>query len=87
MSIFLGNLSVRELETNHGFTLSEEDRQILESMRQSNAQIIEDGKLHIFDIPRCILCGSDDTLVKVYEILKKYNIKGSIALSSSNKSN
>ena len=50
-------------------------------MRQSNAQKIEDGKFHIFDIPRMILCGSYDTAVKVHEILKKYNIKGRIDIS------
>lgn len=81
MGILLGNLSVRELEEKHGFTLSDEDRQALESMRQSSAQKIEDGKFHIFDMPRHILCGSYDTAVKVHEILKKYEIKGSIGIS------
>lgn len=79
--ILLGNLSVRRLEEEHGFTLSDDDRQILESMRQSNAQQIEDGKFHIFDMPRHILCGSYDSAVKVHEILKKYDIKGRIDIS------
>ena len=81
MNILLGNLSVRELEKKHGFNLSDEDRQVLESMRQSNAQKIEDGEFHIFDMPRQILCGSYDTAVKVHEILKKYDIKGRIDIS------
>lgn len=87
MGILLGNLSVRELEEKHGFVLSDEDRQALESIRQSNAQKIEAEKFHIFDMPRTILCGSYDTAVKVHEILKKYKIKGQISISIDNKSN
>ena len=81
MVFLLGNLSVRELEEKHGFVLSDEDRQVLESMRQSNVQRIKDGQFHIFDIPRNILCGSYETAVKVHEILKQYDIKGRIDIS------
>ncbi len=34
MAIYLGNLTVKELEDKHSFTLSDEHRVTLESMRQ-----------------------------------------------------
>ena len=81
MAILLGNLKLKELEENHGFSLSDEHRQTLESMRQNTAQPIQKDKFHIFDMPRTILCGSEAIAVKVYEILKQYEIKGNIDIA------
>lgn len=84
MGIALGNLTIKELEEKHGFTLTEEHRSTLEAMRQDNAQHIEKGKFHIFDMPRNILCGDDGTCKKVYSILKEYKIKGQVGLTYQN---
>ena len=80
MAIYLGNFTVKELEDKHSFTLSDEERATLESMRQDKAENIKSDKFHIFDIPRVIACGSKDTAIKVYEILKRYSIKGHIEI-------
>lgn len=80
MIIYLGNLTVKELEDKHSFALSNEHRATLENMRQNKAENVESDKFHIFDIPRAIACGSKDTAIKVYEILKQYDIKGHIEI-------
>lgn len=80
MVIYLGNLTVKELEDKHSFTLSNEHRITLESMRQNKAENVKSDNFHIFNIPRVIACGSKDTAIKVYEILKQYNIKGDIEI-------
>lgn len=80
MSIYLGNLTVKELESKHSFALSDEHRAALESMRQNQAENVKSDKFHIFDIPRVIACGSKDTAIKVYEILKQYSIKGHVEI-------
>lgn len=80
MAIYLGNLTVKELEDKHSFTLSDEERATLESMRQDKAENVKSDKFHVFDIPRVIACGSKDTAIKVYEILKQYSIKGHIEI-------
>lgn len=80
MVIYLGNLTVKELEDKHSFTLSDEERATLESMRQDKAENVQSDKFHIFDIPRVIACGSKDTAIKVYEILKQYSINGHIEI-------
>lgn len=81
MAIYLGNFTVKRLEDEHSFTLSDEHRATLESMRQDNAENVKMDKFHIFDIPRVIACGSKDTAIKVYEILKQYSIKGHIEIA------
>lgn len=83
MTVFmLGNLSVEEMERKHSFTLSDEDRQVLKSMRQMQADVNRgDNVFHIFDIPRTILCGNMETAQKIYDILKKYTIHGQIQIA------
>lgn len=81
MAIYLGNLTVKELESEHSFSLSDADRETLESMRQDNAYNIDSEEFHIFDFPRTIACGSKDTALKVYNILKHYSIKGQFGIS------
>lgn len=80
MAIYLGNLTTKELEDKHSFTLSDKHRAILESMRQNEAENVKSDKFHIFDIPRVIACGSKDTAIKVYDILKQYSIKGHVEI-------
>lgn len=81
MGILLGNLTIRDLEEKHSFTLSDDDRATLESMRQDSAQKIENGKFHIFNMPRSIVCSDSNTCQKVYNILKEYKIKGQVGLT------
>ena len=85
MGIRLGNLTFRELAEMHQFTLTEEELATLEVLRQDNARV-EEGtdKCHIFDMPRVIVCGNEDTQHKVVNVLMKHagEIKGEIQIGT-----
>ena len=52
MGIMLGNLSVKDIETRLGITLSAEDVAVLQEKRQENVSVpLASGKWHCFDIP------------------------------------
>ena len=73
--MFLGDLSIADLENRTGWHFSDSDRQWLVSHIQHNATIKYDSdKFHIFDIPFTITVaeGIKDTLIKM---LTKYNNK------------
>ena len=73
MLIMLGNLDVSNIEKRLGITLKENDRETLISMRQNDAQDIQIGKWHCFDIPFMIMCGDFKTCQVVCEILRPYS--------------
>ena len=75
MGIYLGDLSTKDIEQRLGITLSDSDRDILESMRQNKASNIQPEKWHCFDIPFFIRCGSKDTAIKIGDILKQHEGK------------
>lgn len=85
MGIRLGNLTFRELAEKHQFTLTEEELATLEALRQDDASV-EKGtdKYHIFDMPRVIVCGNEDTQHKVVDVLMKHagEIKGEIQIGT-----
>ena len=74
MGIYLGNLTPKDLERRLGITLSDDDKQWLSDHRQEvvNNTPLEDGKLHIYDIPLIIICDVVDTAVKVRDMFMKY---------------
>ncbi|MFD1450872.1 hypothetical protein [Oceanobacillus sojae] len=83
MGIRLGNLTIAAVEKKHNFKLLDEEREALESMRQDNAQNIEEGKFHVFDEPMTMfVCDSATTRADVIKILSKYNsdIKGQLGV-------
>lgn len=85
MGIRLGNLTFRELAEMHQFTLTEEELATLEALRQDNASVEEStDKCHIFDMPRVIVCGNEDTQHKVVDVLMKHagEIKGEIQIGT-----
>lgn len=75
MDIYLGNLSVKQMEKRLGIILKDEDVKVLNSMREDNAQNIADDKWHCFDIPFAIRCGSMDAAIIVRDILSPYSDK------------
>lgn len=85
MGIRLGNFTFRELAEKHQFTLTEEELTTLEALRQEDASV-ENGtdKCHIFDMPRVIVCGNEDTQHKVVGVLMKHagEIKGEIQIGT-----
>lgn len=78
MPIYLGNLTIKEMESRMGITLTDAERETLEHMRCDSANTIPAGQFHIFDIPQCVVCGSMDAAMKCKEILTPYvsQIKG-----------
>lgn len=82
MTIYLGNLSVEQIEKELNITLSGTDRDKLEMMRCLNASNIPANKWHCFYIPFVIKCGSMETATKVRDILAPYQeqMKGNIEI-------
>ena len=72
MSFLLGNLSVPQIESRMGITLTEEERQFLISTRQSKASKIVGDKWHCFDIPFMMVCGNMDFATRVYKIFEPH---------------
>ena len=73
MNIFLGNLSVKQIETRLGITLTEKEKTELENNYCRSANNIPPGKWHCFDIPFMILCSDKETAVKVRDLLAPYS--------------
>lgn len=73
MAIMLGNLNLSSIEARLGIALKEKDRTTLSSMRQDDAQNIQPGKWHCFDLPFMIMCGDIGTAQRVCEILRLYS--------------
>lgn len=73
MQILLGNLTTIQIEERLGITLKEDERSLLNTMRQEKAENIKPGAWHCFDIPFVIVCGDTETATKVCEILGPYS--------------
>ena len=81
MGLRLGNLKIKEVESKHEFTVSDEERELLESKRQDDAQNVKSGMFHIFDLPQTSFhFSSEDDAREMVGVLQKYNsdIKGQI---------
>lgn len=89
MGIYLGNLSVKQIEERLEIVLSEEDREVLKNSQEENASNVPENKWHGFDIPFIIVCGSMDMAIKVRDILSKYDkdMKGTLQIGISQISN
>lgn len=72
MAIYLGNLTVEQIEERLGIQFSDSEKEELGAARQENASNIAAGKWHCFDIPFMIACGSYDFAERVKEILTPY---------------
>ena len=70
MDIMLGNLSVEQIEHRIGFSFPEEIKEFMKNNHQHNANNIETGKWHCFDIPFHIVCGDVETAQKIYNSVK-----------------
>lgn len=84
MGLRLGNLRIREVESKHEFTVTDEERELLESKRQDDAQTIKNGYFHIFDLPQTSFhFSSEDDAREIVEVLQKYgsDIKGQISFT------
>ena len=75
MSIFLGNLSVDQIEKRIGIEFPEATRKFMETNHQCNAGPVAKGKWHCFDIPFHIVCGDIETAKVIYGSVKDQSSK------------
>lgn len=75
MSIFLGNLSVDELEKRLGIEFTESEKKELRETHNPNASHIEEGKWHCFDIPFCFMTKGKKGMDLIDRILRPYSDK------------
>jgi len=66
----LGNLSVSQIEERLGIEFPEEIRDFMKRTRQHEANNIEKGKWHCFDIPFNLVCGDMETASKIFNSVK-----------------
>ncbi len=74
MTIFLGNLSVKQIEERMGIQLADSEKEELSKMRQEKAEKIEPGRWHCFDLPFMIICGDKPTAEKVVKIFSAHDL-------------
>jgi len=70
MNIYLGNLTIVQIEKRIGIDFPEQTREYLKKNHQSEAANIKKGKWHCFDIPFMMQCGDIETARMVYESMK-----------------
>jgi len=73
MNVYLGNLSVAEIEKRSGVEFPPELKAYMEPRRQQNASNIEKGRWHCFDIPFVLVCGDMETATKIHNHLKEFS--------------
>lgn len=74
MAIYLGNLSIKEMENRCGIVLTDNERDILENLREDTiANVRGNNKIHIYDIPLLIECGNVEARKTVIDILMQYS--------------
>lgn len=74
MEIYLGNLTVDQIEKRTGITLSDDDREFMKSNRQENVSIpLEEGKWHCYDIPLMLMTRDIKTAIIYKDMLTKYD--------------
>ena len=73
--IFLGNLSVEQIEKRTGITLSEADREFMKSNRQEkiNNTPLETGKWHCYDLPFMLMTHDEQTATIYRDMLMRYD--------------
>lgn len=81
MTIYLGNLSVEQIEKDYSVTFADDDKQWLEKHHQPEANKIQSDKWHFFDIPRIMMAGSKEFALEIYNVFQKYSFKGQFGLA------
>lgn len=78
--IYLGNLSVEQIEKEYCVSFSEEDKNWLLEHYQDKAEDIEKDKWHFFEIPRVAIVGSQEFGQELYSRLIKYEFVGQFGI-------
>lgn len=81
MNIYLGNLSIEQIEREYSVTFTDEDKQWLSEHHQDEANNIQPDKWHFFDIPRLVMTGSNEFACEVYDVFRKYSFHGQFGIA------
>ena len=73
MAIYLGNLSIKEIEKRAGFEFPKELVDFMKPRRQQEASNIAVDRWHCFDIPFVLECGDLETAKKIYSYLQPFS--------------
>jgi len=76
MNIYLGNLSIEQIEREYGIAFTEEDKQWFQEHHQDKASNIQSDKWHFFDIPRVMMTGSHKFAKEINDRFEKYSFEG-----------
>ena len=73
-SVYLGDLSIAQIEKNHGFSFTDEEREYLKQTQHHNASF-KDGETgwHMFDIPKFLAISKGEVGRKVLDIFMAHN--------------
>lgn len=70
MGIYLGNLSVNEMQNRTGVIFHDDLVSFLNDNHQDSAKNVAKGKWHCFDIPFVLVAGDIETAQFIYDHLK-----------------
>ncbi len=86
MAIYLGNMSIKEIESRAGVQFPQELSDYMQNKHQDSADNVAKGKWHCFDIPFVLVCGDRQTAEDIYKYLspmsKNFSQPLQIALSN-----
>jgi hypothetical protein len=69
MGIMLGNLTVEEMQRRSGVEFPSDLIAFMGARHQSEAQNIQPGKWHCFDVPFVLVCGDMETAREIFKHL------------------
>lgn len=69
MSIYLGNLSTKEMEARLGILFPQKLVEYMAANHQESASNIKPGKWHCFDLPFVLVCGDIETAKEIHKHL------------------
>lgn len=72
MSIYLGNLSTKEMADRLSIQMTDEDIEKMEGFRCHKGNV-KQGEWHCFDRPFICVCSDMDTAIKVRDIMRNYS--------------
>lgn len=71
--IMFGNLTIEQFEKHCGITLTDEERNVMNSLREQTCEKVKGNKkIHIYDMPFLIECGNAEARKTIIEMLKPY---------------
>ena len=85
MNIYLGNLSIEDMEKRSGVDFPKRLKDYMRVRQQQTASDIKHGKWHCFDIPFMLVCGDMETATEIHGHLKEFspNFKEQLQISLS----